>query len=52
MKRSLALPVATLILGALAVSFCHQPSAVRYANKIKHGARYSAANAVWIAHGE
>ncbi|HEY2178077.1 MAG TPA: hypothetical protein VGH15_05795 [Caulobacteraceae bacterium] len=41
-RRSLVLPIATLILAALAVSLCHRPAAVGYARAISEGQRAAA----------
>ncbi len=43
----LALPIATLLLAALALSMCQRPSAVSYARRIEAGAQADAANAAW-----
>jgi len=49
----LALPIATLLLAALAVSLCHRPSAVSYARRIEAGRQADAANATWNrVHGD
>ncbi len=49
----LALPIATLMLAALAVSMCQRPSAVGYAGRIEAGRQADAANATWNrAHGD
>ena len=49
----LALPLATLLLAALAASLCQRPSAVNYARRIEAGRQADAANATWNrTHGD
>ena len=43
----LALPIAMLLLAALAVSMCQRSSAVNYARHIQAGAEADAENAAW-----
>jgi hypothetical protein len=43
----LALPIAPLLLAALAVSMCQRPPAVSYARRIEAGRQADAANATW-----